>query len=76
MKIVDKKQFIKAITTIIVGLALSITMLLTLIDICKYPEKYLTTWKYQLEQEISEGNQEAIDYYNKVYLANGQVLFE
>ena len=76
MKIVDKIQFIKSVTILIVGLILSITMLLTLINFCKYPEKYLTTWRYQLEQELAAGNQEAIDYYKNVYIANGQTLWD
>lgn len=76
MRIVNKKKFIKATTTLIVGLVLSITMILTLINFCKYPEEYLTTWKYQLKHKIAEGDQTAIEYYQKVYIDNGKTLWE
>lgn len=45
-------------------------------DFCHYPEKYLTTWKYQLHNEIKSGNQEAVDYYNNVYVSHGIKLFD
>ena len=45
------------------------------INFCKYPEQYLTTWKYQLENDLSNGNQVAIEYYNNKYVANGKYLF-
>ncbi len=46
------------------------------VEFCRFPEKYLTTYRYQLHNEIKSGNQEAIDYYNRVYIANGINLFE
>lgn len=46
------------------------------IDFCRMPEKYCTTWKYQLENEIASGDQEAIAYYNRVYKSNSINLFE
>lgn len=45
------------------------------ISFAKYPEQYLTTWKYQLENDLSKGNQDAIEYYNDTYIANGKQLF-
>ena len=45
------------------------------INFCKYPEQYLTTWKYQLENDLIKGKQDAIDYYNATYVANGKQLF-
>lgn len=41
----------------------------------KYPEQYLTTWKYQLENDLKKGNQEMLEYYNRRYVANGKQLF-
>ncbi len=45
------------------------------VSLCKYPEKYITTWKYQLQNDIKQGNQVAIDYYNNTYIANGVELY-
>lgn len=45
------------------------------IDFCRFPEKYLTTWKYQLKNEIASGDQKAIDYYNKYYTSKGVYLY-
>ena len=45
------------------------------VSFAKYPERYLTTWKYQLENDLAKGNPEAIEYYNNTYIANGKQLF-
>lgn len=45
------------------------------IDFMRFPDKYITTWKYQLENEIASGDQEAIDYYNKHYTSKGVYLY-
>lgn len=45
------------------------------VSFAKYPEQYLTTWKYQLENDLAKGNQDAIEYYNNTYVANGKQLF-
>lgn len=45
------------------------------VSFAKYPEQYLTTWKYQLENDLAKGNQDAIEYYNNNYVANGKQLF-
>ena len=45
------------------------------IDFIRTPEKYCTTWKYQLENEIASGDQKAIDYYNKHYTSKGVYLY-
>ena len=45
------------------------------VSFAKYPEQYLTTWKYQLENDLAKGKQEAIEYYNDTYIANGKQLF-
>lgn len=46
------------------------------VDLCRFPEKYCTTYKYQLKNDIKRGDVEAIEYYNRVYTANGINLFE
>lgn len=45
------------------------------IDFCRMPEKYCTTWKYQLKNEIENGDQEAIKYYNNNYISKGVYLY-
>ena len=45
------------------------------VDLCRFPEKYLSTWKYQLKNEIASGEQKAIDYYNKHYTSKGVYLY-
>lgn len=45
------------------------------VDLCRFPEKYCTTYKYQLKNDIKRGDAEAIEYYNRVYTANGINLF-
>ena len=45
------------------------------VSFAKYPEQYLGTWKYQLENELAKGNQEMLEYYNRNYVANGKQLF-
>ena len=46
-----------------------------LVSFVKYPEQYVTTWKYQLENKLSNGNQDAVEYYNENYVAKGKRLF-
>ena len=45
------------------------------IDFCRMPEKYCTTWKYQLENDIQSGDAKAIDYYNNNYTSKGVYLY-
>lgn len=45
-------------------------------EFTSYPEKYLTTWRYQLQNELKSGNAEAWKYYKETYLKNGVILFE
>ena len=42
----------------------------------KYPECYLSTWKYQLKNEIYNGDLSAISLYENVYVKNRKDLFE
>lgn len=76
MKIVNKKKFIKSITTLLASIALIILLVIMAVQLINYPEKYLSTWRYQLYQEIQAGDQEAIEYYQKNYLDKGIELWE
>jgi hypothetical protein len=68
----DKTKFAKFIFGAVVGGAL-----LTLaVDCVRFPECYFTTWKYQLEQDIKAGDEDAIRYYEERYIANGRELFD
>lgn len=53
-----------------------IALIVLSIDFYRFPEKYITTWKYQLEYKIKQGDQEAINYYKRVYIQNNENLFE
>ena len=45
------------------------------VSFLKYPEQYITTWKYQLRNDLECGNEKALEYYNENYVANGKRLF-
>ena len=45
------------------------------IDFIRYPECYISTWKYQLQCDLEAGEEIAIEYYNNTYIANGRELF-
>ena len=71
IRIVNKRKFISRIAMLFaIILALNV-----MVSFAKYPEQYSTTWKYQLENDLAEGNQEALEYYNRVYVSNGKNLF-
>lgn len=59
----------------VVCLALVVVCVGIAVDFCRYPEKYLTTWKYQLYNEIQAGKPESIDYYNRNYTSKGIYLY-
>lgn len=76
MKIKNKKKFRKSIMILTFILIMIICLIYTCIKFCMYPEKYLSTWKYQLKQDIEAGNQQAIEYYQKNYLERGEKLWD
>ena len=53
-----------------------IPLLLLTVDFIRFPECYLSTWKYQLERDIESGEETAVAYYKNTYLANGRILFD
>ena len=69
---VNKGKLISRLATL-----LSILVVTSICVGCaKYPEQYFTTWKYQLENDLAQGKQDAIEYYNNTYIANGKQLFD
>lgn len=76
MRIVNKKKFIKSMSTLILSIALTILLAVMTIEFINYPEKYLTTWRYQLHQEVNAGDQEAINYYKTTYLDHNITLWD
>lgn len=53
----------------------SVAMFMLICNVCKYPEKYFSTWRYQLQNDIMAGDAEAIAYYNENYVSNGVYLY-
>ena len=46
-----------------------------IVDLIRFPECYISTWKYQLKNDIAAGVPEAITYYNTNYVSNGRLLY-
>lgn len=44
-------------------------------DFLHYPECYIPTWKYQLENDLRNGKENAVEYYERVYKSNDRDLF-
>lgn len=76
LKVVNKKKFVKAILVLIITLLMFGFISWLFIDFCTYPESYLTTWRYQLHKKVQAGDEEAIEYYQEVYLNNNRTLWE
>ena len=68
---IDLNRLVKSLlqATLIIALSALIA------DFVRFPDKYISTWKYQLHQEIKSGDQQAINYYNKYYLLKGVYLY-
>ena len=68
----DLKRLVRAIVLFILLAALcKIT-----VDFIRFPECYITTWKYQLQNDLEAGDERAIEYYRNVYVNNGRELFD
>ena len=80
---IDLKRFFESLLV----LTLITTCMGLYVDFVRFPDKYITTLKYQLKNDIQigicfvlfggkSGDMEAITYYNRVYKSNGINLFE
>ena len=65
----------KSIASNVFALLILGLLMLPLVDFAKYPDKYVTTWRHQLQCDIEQGNEAAIEYYETTYVANGIRLF-
>ena len=59
-----------------IAITLVVSAMWLFIDLIRFPESYISTWRYQLENDIRNGDAEAIDYYNRCYVAHGRELFD
>ena len=75
-KAIIKKHKREKFISSTLALVIFIVNISLMIDFIRFPECYLTTWRYQLKNDILSGNQEMIDYYNNTYVANGRILFD
>lgn len=73
--IIKKRKRERFVSSLLIIALFSICVAL-MIDFVRFPECYLSTWRYQLKNEILSGDQEMIDYYNNTYVSNGRILFE
>ena len=71
----SRKINLNRLFTSLLILTLTITFTACITDFMRFPDKNITTWKYQLKNEIANGNQKAIDYYNKYYTSKGVYLY-
>lgn len=68
---INQHRFFMAVMVGAVGIAsIGVTA-----DLLRFPEKYLTTWKYQLYNEIKAGDTASIEYYNQNYTSKGVYLY-
>lgn len=45
------------------------------IDLLRFPECYITTWKYQLKNDLAAGDAEMLKYYNDNYVKHERLLY-
>lgn len=69
-----KKKAEKIFNILVIGMLF--IFILLYVDFIRFPECYLTTWKYQLKNEIAAGDQTAITYYNTHYVKYNRSLFD
>lgn len=68
---INKGKFAAFVLTVYIA----VFVVNVVVSLAKYPEEYITPWRYQMESDLAEGNEEALEYYNKTYVANGKQLF-
>ena len=67
----NKKKFARFIA-IVVCVALMATVL---VDFLRFPECYISTWKYQLHNDLVQEKEDAVKFYEENYVQNGRDLF-
>ena len=70
----NKKRFARFLSKACVAGIISLSVWLTT-DIIRFPECYLSTWRYQLQNDLLAGDEQANNYYQNTYIANGRELF-
>lgn len=50
----------------IITIVALVFILSIIIDFFRFPDCYITTWKYQLHNEILSGDAESIEYYQEI----------
>lgn len=70
----SKRRFVQNFASGMVIILFTMGLLLV-VDFMRFPEYYMPTWRHALECEINRGEAEAIDYYERVYIANEKYLF-
>ena len=60
----------------LITITAAILLTILVIDFVRFPEWYMPTWKYQLKNDINKGDEVAIEYYERNYVANDRILFE
>ena len=70
------KKTVKKIVIILLIAICTVLVFDVIYKIIVYPEMYLSTWKYQLRNDVRAGDPDAVEYYERVYLANGIKLFD
>lgn len=61
---------------IIVAVLVTFILSIIFINVAMYPETYITTWKYQLHNDLKAGDIQAQEYYQNTYLSKGKILFD
>ena len=65
----------KSIFKSIITLIIIIPFIILMIDFVRFPECYISTWKYQLQSDLEAGEKNAIEYYENRYIANNRAIF-
>lgn len=73
-RVIRKRKRQNFIISLLIALVF-VSCVAVVIDFFRFPDCYLTTWKYQLKNEIDAGDEEMINYYNDNYVKHGRYLF-
>ena len=71
---IRKKAIAKCFQALISIIFMAVITFFT-IDLIRFPECYISTWKYQLKNDIAAGVPEAMQYYQMNYINKGRTLY-